>query len=239
MVTLPDVTKANPFVQFFLSLFNYISHLSICSFLPLAINRFSQLYFPKFLEKLFNSAFRIIVFLILYDLIILSYLIIIYILLHISFMEQALIVFVMFLTIILSIFLLIKIHLMKKLAKKSTFEMDVLNDLYRAAMVCLIQSISSLLYLSIVLLYLIASSRVRSPKFFLEASKFWLEIYLIYNHFAAVFYLGLFIVDSCLMLFVLKTYRRGFIVMWNRIVPKSMYVKTTQTQANNILFLKK
>lgn len=213
---LPAFIQLNPFVNFFLSLIPYADYLSICSMLPLAINRFFRLYFPQLFEIMFTMP-RMIIFIIFLDLIMIFYVYANNFFHKNAFIEQALIIIVMLLNTILSICILIKISKMKKLAKESIFQKNILNDLSRAAIVCLIQPICCFIYLGFISVFFVINVKIVSSSE--DIPPFLFQIYVFYANFNVVFYELFLIIDTCSMLFVLKTYREGMVFLWNRLLP--------------------
>lgn len=229
-IFLPSSIKIAPFVTVFLSLSPYFNYLSVCSLLPLAVNRSFLLYFPILFEKIF-SIFKMLLFLIIYDLLICSY---VYVKdFSQSFLvQQGLFLITMTSSIILSLCLLIKIKGMKKMANKSTLKKSILNDLFRAAILCLVQPIGLIIILIVIIAFLPVYEKMYSRESY-EISPILLKGYLFYSNFYTEMYEIFVTIDACMMLLFLKSYRSGVRFIWNRVSPWKVQASvTTNTYFN-------
>lgn len=206
-----------PYPPYMIIPYRYVNRMSIGSLLPLAINRFSRLYFSRSYEKLFGGL-KILIFLFLYDVLLCLYAYLQKISNDSTSLEIVYNLTIMSLSIICSVLIFIKIRFMNKLARESTFENGVLKDLQRAALVCFIQGISFLIYFSedtlVQLLYLKIYDKPID-----EVPKIWIQIVLVGYQFFTVMYMFWMLLDACLLLFILKTYRMGFMHILKKTFP--------------------
>lgn len=222
------------FIPFLMSISKYVDCLAVYSSFPLAINRFFRLYFPHLYKKVFSLR-KMLFLLFLYDFAICIFLFVKISLNNNIYMEQGLNVVIMSSNIALSILILIKIHQMKKLVRNSTFEKALLSDLCRAAIVCLVQPMSNLFFLCMVIVLISLNPTIySSPE---DISSILISIYLYFSNFQVVVYEIFIVIDACMMLFVLKTYKGGMIFIWNRVSPWKIgayNVKTTIVAINHV-----
>lgn len=202
----------------------YVNRVSIGSLLPLAMNRFFRLYFPKVYEKYLGGV-KIFVFIFIIDLLLCLYAFLQVLLSYSMTLELIYNLFIMISSIALSVLLLIKLRQMNKLAQESTFNYHILKDLKRAGIVCCTQAVAFLIYLSIVSItqsfYITVYTKPRS-----EIPNILIAIVLVVNPFYTVLYMLWMLLDTCLFLFVLKTYRNGLAHIVKMILPESMKVNS-------------
>lgn len=186
---------------------------------PLVINRFIRLHLPSFYKKV--NFLAIVVFLLAYDIFILLF---VYVKMLYQqsnpnlavIMTQVLILVVMISSILFSILIFVKIHQMRKMAQG--LQGKTLNDLFRAAIVCLMQPIYCLIYLVIFLtgLYSFDAIKQNSAKA-TEISPVLVQIYLYYRFFYLIIQEFVILVEISMLLCVLRAYRSGMRHIWNRV----------------------
>uniref|UniRef100_A0A914P4A0 G-protein coupled receptors family 1 profile domain-containing protein n=1 Tax=Panagrolaimus davidi TaxID=227884 RepID=A0A914P4A0_9BILA len=155
-------------------------------------------------------------------------------------MEIVIMMPLMAISILLSLLIFEKIRRMKILASEGSTESNTLNDIRRAAFVCVVQPLGFIVYNILIFIgesiYIQISSM---PPVDVPDSS--VKSYLIISTFYPFVYLAAMLVDTFLMLFSLKTYRRGVILIWNNILNKettpspiqTLFTKTAQTRNGN------
>lgn len=180
----------------------YLINISRLSFFPLAVNRFSSLYFPRFYDKFFNRI-GITISLLSYDVLIIILFIINKHLLGLSSIETYVKFFIMFIDLVFSVMLFAKIRSMINLASKS-HDRKILDELYRVAIVCILHALIFIVFLFYAALGDIFYNIVKQDPYFFRA-------YLFLYMYELCCYEVVLLIDSLLVLFALKTYRIPFL----------------------------
>lgn len=193
------------FTKIFYDISGASVELSMCSIFPLAFTRFLYLYFRDFYERFLKK--KILVLCILgYDLfliIILSFVI------HFQIYLALFTVFIISLagTFIFSFLIFLKIRQMMKLVGHNS-QHNTLNNLRRAAFVCLIQASLASFYFAMnfyIFFYEFLYSDIeRLPYGFLYS------LYIIFFILKYDIYHLVAIIDTFIILFMLTSYRNGF-----------------------------
>lgn len=180
----------------------YVMFLAGASMFPLALNRCCFLYFSHFYERVFKKQ-AILLFIIGYDV---SVCIFYFISRQLpwDWMEAGGEFLLMFLDFVVSIFLYIKIRKMISLASITSAEVKnvIVDDLYRVSILCTLQA---LFYIAFLFLMLMAN---------IFYNMLFIRTYLITFVYQLVFYELVLIVDSSLLLFMLKSYRNELKRFW-------------------------
>jgi hypothetical protein len=199
--------------------------------LPLAINRFFRLYLPKSYGNFFGR-FKMLLFLFIHDVFVCLFIYVKRIFKNNVIMEQVFMFLVMACSIVLSICILVKIHQMRKMAHGIGENSSTLNDLFRAALVCLIQPLCSLVYLIMVFGGISLFVQIDSLKVE-DVPNLSVQIYVIYGNIYTLVYDLMVVVETSLLLIVLKTYRLEMLFILNKILPWKI-----NYSSSSIVFLK-
>lgn len=194
----------------------FITQFGFTSFGVLAINRFCRLYFPKFFSKMFSKPINLIIFLIPYNFIV-TVIVISY--RYIFILDNRIIIsfttFYSLMPIVLSLFIFVKIHNMKKIALNSN-DAKSLTDIQRAAIICFLQPIFFLIYFVVVFTDIFVRIYMLSVGDISKFSPFLVNIILTADSFQNSLYAITNIADALLILFGLKTYRMRFVGFFSR-----------------------
>uniref|UniRef100_A0A914E6L8 Uncharacterized protein n=1 Tax=Acrobeloides nanus TaxID=290746 RepID=A0A914E6L8_9BILA len=190
-----ELNFGNPFTQFFVL---YTSDLAIFSCLPIAVNRFSNMYFRSLYTRFVNTK-KIICFIIFYDvfMVLVDYLTFHF---YLSIVYFGLICFVIVSAVTFSLLTFAKIIRDSKLLSSNS---KTYSDAKRAALYCLLQA----LVVSINPLasgFNIIYPRIQNQQFFYTFFNLHIAISTMTDLILPV----AMIMDYSLILFVLKTYRR-------------------------------
>lgn len=185
---------------------NAIINLTVNSIFPLAFTRFFRLYFPFYYEKLFTKK-TLLPWMLSYDLLILIF-IMTEIVSQIHIISMILSSAVFLFNLVCSILIFIKIHGMMKLVADNA-QLSTLSDLRRAAIICIFQTevvsfnLFTTFYFHLFLTYLFPNVEDMG----------WLEtlmyIHLAFSRLKNSIYQFFVIVDTCVTLFVLRSYRNS------------------------------
>ena len=194
----------------------------------MALNRFCQLYFPEFSEKVFTRL-KLFIFLIAYDIMICIY---IYIYLYIipSYLIHMVLIFLSFfclVPLVLSVFIFIKIQQMKKLAHGMYDEGKSLADIQRAALLCFIEPVVFLIYFVFVFTGYFILLKMTEIGDISQISLLVVNIYLTSRYFQNPLYAIVHIAETCLILSLLKSYRTFFKVAYYKCICKSSEFSST------------
>lgn len=182
---------------------NFLKNLSYISCFPIALNRFAHFYFPNSYKSHHNTK-NLFVFIVLFDFVMLIF----------NFMTRATIFYILyiifillilFLSIILSVLIFRKIYCSTKFLQSSTFT-NTLQDARRASIYCLVEATLR----SIILFMYLYNTIFASCFILIRATRsfnVWLSLYLLFTGLLEVFFQIILIVDSLMVLFLLKTYR--------------------------------
>lgn len=229
-IVLPSHIQQTEFITFLLRVFTYVHRLSLTSMLPLAINRFFKLYFPKLDDFLNNRKGFLLLF--AYDALISLYTYLRLLYGNNIYMDFANMFLLMFLSIIVSIFVLIKINHMRKMAQGIIMETTILSDVYRAAIICIIHPLFMLiffLFISVGYLFNISIHSVQSPQ---KIPHVFVITYLFYQKSYYVLYEIFMLIDTCMLLFMLKSYRKNLFF----ILSKIYYLRCSSSPSSVIYF---
>lgn len=199
----------------------YLQSLSCVSIFPLACSRLVFLYFPNFYEK-FVTRKTLIFWILSYNLVVIGLILlsnVIHPLYHYS------IVLIM-LTFIFSFFIFFKIYQMMKMLGPNS-RVNTLEDLHRAAIICLVQAGTFSIYL-IVNLYIHYYQSVGGAE---KYGLFW-TLYLTFYKINDVFYKFFVVIDICMTLFILKTYRNALIRGYKKVVGNVKFILTLQKRTS-------
>lgn len=176
----------------------YLGYLAMLSLFPLSVHRFCSLYFPNFYDNFLAKKLGLLIFLLGYDFCIVG---LFYINNKIgtSTLEGVIKFVLMFLELSLSILLYLKIKEMIKMVS-NTSNLKTMEDLYRVSIVCALQALFYTSYLLIAVL---------GDIFFniIKRDAWYVRYYLVFFVYLLCWYELVLILDSCLILFMLKSYR--------------------------------
>lgn len=198
----------NTIVFILVFILRFVNQCGFASVAVLAINRFICLYFQDFARRFFTPL-KIFFFLIFYDGLVCTY---IYFNVYVftdyyTIMCLIFSSFFMLLPFVLSIFIFFKVRTMVLLAKKAA-EKKVLHDINRAAIICFVHPLVNIVYYVLIFSGLFISLQMNATKDVAQFSIFTLDVYVTFNFFQADLYMMVGIVDSMMILFLLRSYRR-------------------------------
>uniref|UniRef100_A0AC34FL93 Uncharacterized protein n=1 Tax=Panagrolaimus sp. ES5 TaxID=591445 RepID=A0AC34FL93_9BILA len=124
-------------------------------------------------------------------------------------------------------------------SESSASENRSLKDLQKAAIVCVVQPLGFLIYNTLIFLGEAINIQISTADLPANVPDSWIKLYLIISTFYPFTYLIAMLIDTALMLFSLKTYRKGMAFIWYKIILRSepppsstaheLFVKTVHT----------
>lgn len=176
-----------------------------------------------------ETIWKIGLFLVFYDLFIVAYVAaMLYFFDYNSYVEMAFDLLCMVPTFIISLSLFLKLNKMKELTQGNVYEKTIMNDLKRAAFVCLVQPIFFLIYFAMIVVVEYFNAQIYdlySRDQPIPESYFW--IYETFAPFYPIVMLTSVLADTLMLLFVLKTYRASLVYLLSTIVPSKVKLSKT------------
>lgn len=188
----------------------FLAQLGFASVSVFAINRFCRLNFPILAAKFFTTI-KIFSYLIILDIFVCVYMYLLFYVFSQFFQLIFALVYLIFFSsipLIISLSIIYNIQKMKKFAVVAVnFEINILPELQRAAVIVLVQAISFLFYFVFVFMRFFSLLKIISIGEHEEVPSILLNVHLVTHFLQGSLFALLCTIDSCLILFLLKSYR--------------------------------